>query len=314
VLGVRTGVVAVLALACLALAACSAPGGAAARPVTTAGDPARCPGPVVDVVVSVSQWTDLARTLGGDCARVTTVLASAAVDPHDFEPRPADIAAFDDADLVVLNGAGYDTWASDALTNVDPAPAVVSAAGVAGLRAGSAANPHLWYEPDLLPRIAAAITRQLGRIAPADSAVFTAAAATWTADLAPYSDAVTSLRAAAAGRSYAATEPVFDLMAGALGLTDATPAGYRSAAGNDSDPSPGDIAAFQSALEHHQVDVLVVNTQTEGTLPAQLRTVARRAGVPVVEVTESPPDAGGSFVAWQLAQLQQLSTALGPTP
>jgi hypothetical protein len=31
----------------------------------------------------------------------------------------------------------------------------------------------------------------------------------------------------------------------------------------------------------------------------------------VVEVTESPPDPNGSFVAWQLAQLRQLSTALG---
>jgi zinc/manganese transport system substrate-binding protein len=58
----------------------------------------------------------------------------------------------------------------------------------------------------------------------------------------------------------------------------------------------------------------VVNTQTEGTVPDQLRAVAQQAGVPVVEVTESPPDAGGSFVAWQLAQLQQLSTALGSTP
>jgi hypothetical protein len=31
----------------------------------------------------------------------------------------------------------------------------------------------------------------------------------------------------------------------------------------------------------------------------------------VVEVTESPPDPSGSFLAWQLAQLRQLSTALG---
>jgi zinc/manganese transport system substrate-binding protein len=314
VLSLRTGAAAVLALAGLALTACGTSGSAADRPVTSGGDPARCPGDVVDVVVSVSQWTDLTRTLGGDCATVTTVLSSAAVDPHDFEPRPADIAAFDGADLVVLNGVGYDTWAHDALANVDPAPAVVSAAAVAGLREGSAANPHLWYEPDLLPQMAAAITRQLTRIAPADADVFTAAASAWAADLAPCSGEVASLRAAAAGRTYAATEPVFDLMATALGLTDATPAGYRSAAGNDSDPSPGDIAAFQSALRDRRVDVLVVNTQTEGTVPDQLRAVAQQAGVPVVEVTESPPDAGGSFVAWQLAQLQQLSTALGSTP
>jgi len=41
-----------------------------------------------------------------------------------------------------------------------------------------------------------------------------------------------------------------------------------------------------------------------------LHTAAENAGVPVVDVTESPPTAGGSFVSWQLAQLTQLSTAL----
>jgi zinc/manganese transport system substrate-binding protein len=311
VLSLRTGAATVAALAGLALAGCGGSGNAADRPVTSAGNPDSCPGEVVDVVVSVSQWADLTRTLGGDCASVTTVLSSPAVDPHDFEPRPADIAAFDGAELVVLDGAGYDTWATDALANLDDAPAVVSAAEVAGLREGAPANPHLWYDPELLPRMAAAITRALTRLAPADAQAFTAAAGAWAADLAPYTDEVASLRSFTAGRTYAATEPVFDPMATALGLTDVTPEGYRSAASNDSDPAPGDIAAFQSTLQNEQADVLVVNTQTEGTVPDQLRQVAEDAGVAVVEVTESPPDAGGSFVAWQLAQLQQLSTALG---
>jgi zinc/manganese transport system substrate-binding protein len=104
---------------------------------------------------------------------------------------------------------------------------------------------------------------------------------------------------------------VFDRMAAAIGLTDVTPPGYRSAAGNESEPGPGDIAAFQRTLQQHAAGVLVVNTQTEGTLPEALRSTAEAAGVPVVEVTESPPTAGGSFVAWQLDQLRALSAAFG---
>ena len=42
-------------------------------------------GEVVDVVVSVAQWGEIARELVGDCGTVTTIIASAAVDPHDFE-------------------------------------------------------------------------------------------------------------------------------------------------------------------------------------------------------------------------------------
>jgi len=292
-----------------ALTACTAAGGAGGRPVTSSGDAARCPGKVVDVVVSVSQWSDLARRLGGDCATVTTVLASAAVDPHDYEPKPADIAAFEKADLVVLNGAGYDTWAADAVRNLDPRPAVVTAAEVAGWHSGD--NPHLWYDPDLLPRMAERLTTELTKLGRDDADAFTAQAAALRQDLQPYTDEVAALRTAAAGRTYAATETVFDLTARAIGLRDVTPEGYRSAVSNEGDPAPGDIAAFEKALRAGQVDVLVVNTQTEGELPDQLRATAEHAGVPVVEVTESPPDRSGSFVAWQLAQLRQLSTALG---
>jgi zinc/manganese transport system substrate-binding protein len=291
------------------LAACSAANGAGSRPVTASGDAARCPGDVVDVVVSVSQWSDLVHELGGDCATVTTVLASAAIDPHDYEPRPADIAAFEKADLVVLNGAGYDTWAADAVRNLDPAPPVVTAADVAGTRPGD--NPHLWYAPDLLPRMAGTITRKLTKLAPDDADAFTARATAWRQEWQPYTDELAALRSAAAGRSYAATETVFDLTARAAGLRDVTPEGYRSAASNEGDPAPGDIAGFESALRDGRVDVLIVNTQTEGDLPDELRATAEHAGVPVVEVTESPPDPGGSFLSWQLAQLRRLSTALG---
>ena len=47
---------------------------------------------------SVDQWGDIVSELGGKCANVTTVLASSAVDPHDYEPTPADI------DEIVLVG------------------------------------------------------------------------------------------------------------------------------------------------------------------------------------------------------------------
>jgi zinc/manganese transport system substrate-binding protein len=305
----RAAVAVLAVLAGLATAACTAASGAGSRPVTTSGDAARCPGALVDVVVSVSQWSDLARRLGGDCTTVTTVLASSAVDPHDYEPKPADIAAFEKADLVVLNGAGYDTWAADAVRNLDPKPAVVTAAAVAGWHQGD--NPHLWYDPDLLPRLAERLTAELRKLAGDDAGVFTTQATALTRDLQPYTDELAALRATGAGRTYAATETVFDLTARAIGLHDGTPAGYRSAVSNEGDPAPGDIAAFEKALRAGEVDVLIVNTQTEGQLPDQLRATAEHAGIPVVEVTESPPDPSGSFVAWQLAQLRRLSTALG---
>ncbi|MGH7292517.1 MAG: metal ABC transporter solute-binding protein, Zn/Mn family, partial [Myxococcota bacterium] len=55
----------------------------------------------------------------------------------------------------------------------------------------------------------------------------------------------------------------------------------------------------------------IYNTQTEGSIPAQIRTAAEQAGVPVVEVTETVPPGQDSFVGWQDAQLSSLAKALG---
>ena len=106
----------------------------------------------------------------------------------------------------------------------------------------------------------------------------------------PYFKEVSDLRAAIAdAKSYAATEPVFDYMAQAVGLVDKTPSGFARSAANDIDPSPGDIRDFDRALSGGSVDVLIYNTQTQGAVPSQLRSAAKAAGVPIVDVTESPP-------------------------
>jgi zinc/manganese transport system substrate-binding protein len=300
-------------LAALTLSACGV-GGAATGPAVATGDAGACPGKVVDVAVSVGQWGDLVRQLGGACATVTTIVSSAAVDPHDFEPGTAALAALSSADLVVLNGAGYDHWAKDAVATLDTGPVVVSAAEVAGVPERGA-DPHLWYSPDVVAQVSTAVSSALTSLSGrAASDYLVHQAASWTADLQPYEDAVHALAAVAPGHTFAATEPVFDRMAAAIGLTDATPEGYRRASSNDSDPAPGDLTAFERALADGSIDVLVYNQQTEGTVPEQLRAAAERGGVPVVEVSESPPDPRGSFVAWQLAQLTELSNALGTTP
>jgi zinc/manganese transport system substrate-binding protein len=302
-----------VALAALLLAGCGDDGDPTDGPAVVSGDPGACPGEVVDVVVSVGQWGDLVRQVGGDCANVTTIVASGAVDPHDFEAGTADLAAFSDADLVVVNGADYDHWAEDAVATLDPAPALLRAADLVAEPAGDA-DPHLWYEPEVVHAMGPAVADTLTEVSPDVADYVQERAAAWQSDLRRYTDAVLALGSAVSGRTYAATESVFDRTAAAVGLVNVTPEGYRRAVSNDSEPAPGELAAFETALADGSVDVLIYNTQTSGSVPEQLRAAAEDAGVPVVEVTESPSDGNGSFVAWQLAQLSALSDALSGTP
>lgn len=298
----RASGAAIAVVGALLLAACGDDGAAAASQGSCATRPVR-------VVVSVGQWGDIVSDLGGVCAAVKTIVHGTAVDPHDYEPTPADLAAFSDADLVVVNGLGYDTWAVRAASSVSPEPAMVNAGTVVGKRAGD--NPHVWYGPDYVDSVALAITAQLDALAPSASAYFDERATAWHEAMHPYYDEVSTLGAGIAGNgSYAATEPVFDYMAKAVGLLDRTPPGYRRAASNGADPSPADLHDFEQSLSDGSVDVLVVNEQTSGAVPDQLRSAAKRAGVPVVEVTEAPPD-GSTFEAWQLSQLDALAKAIG---
>jgi zinc/manganese transport system substrate-binding protein len=314
------------------LAGCSGDGDSDDGARVAEGDAAACPGDVVDVVVSVAQWGGIVEELGGDCAKVTTVVASAAIDPHDFEPSVADIASFSDAQLVVVNGSGYDNWAITATANVDETPILVRASEVVGLEAPEdehedheaeesgehaghgGADPHLWYEPDAVAAVSATVSDELAATSPDAADYFAERHSAWTAELGEYREAIETVHAVAEGRTYAATESVFDRMAAAVGLRDTTPEGYRRAASNESDPAPGDLTEFEEALTGGSIDVLIYNTQTSGSVPEQLRAAAEDAGVPVVEVTESPSGDDGSFLEWQLDQLAALSDALGGTP
>jgi zinc/manganese transport system substrate-binding protein len=285
----------------LTLAGCSSSHTSATAPT--------CPTAPVAVVVSVDQWGDIVSELGGACANVKTVLASSSVDPHDYEPSPADAADFMGAKLIVINGADYDPWASKLAASSAAGAQVVSAAELTKTPDG--ANPHLWYMPSAVTAVADAVTAKLRKLGPRASDYFTQRRAQFTTTIAPYTSLINKIKAGAAGKSYAATESIFDYQAQALGLVNKTPAGYQRASANESDPSPGDIDAFRTLLAGRQVDVLIYNSQTQGSIPEQIRSAAAQAGVPVVNVTETVPPGQTSFAGWQDAQLTALGKALG---
>lgn len=299
--GWRAGAAAGAAVTALVLAGCGDDRGAAVG----AGE---CPTDPVRVVVSVGQWGDVVRDLAGACGAVTTIVNGTSIDPHDYEPAPADIAAFRHADLVVVNGLGYDAWATKAIDAAGSKAAIVDAGAVAGKTEGD--NPHVWYGPDFVSAVADAVTTELEGLAPDASAYFEERSTAWHASMRPYYDEVAELGAdVAGGVTYGATEPVFEYMAHAVGLIDETPRGYARAAANEVDPSPGDFHDFLTAIESSAIDLLVVNTQTSGAVPDQLRHAAESAGVPVIEVTEAPPK-DATFESWQLEQLDALAAAV----
>ncbi len=308
-----SGFAALLALTgSLGTSACSSPGSDdTVATGTDAPGETSCPTSPVNVAVSVDQWGDIVTELAGDCAEVSTVLASSSLDPHEFEPSPADAAIFANAQLVVVNGANYDPWASKLAATSAPEAPLVDAAQVTQTPEG--ANPHLWYSPTAVSAVADAVTAGLSALSPEATTYFAERRSAFTASMEPYNTLLQAIRAGASGRPYAATENVFDYTAEDIGLVNMTPPGYERASANKSDASPADVDAFRRALAGRQIDVLIYNTQTEGSVPEEIRAAAEAAGVPVVEATETVPPWATSFEQWQVAQLKALAKALGVT-
>src|SRR3954451_24905539 len=106
----------------VALAGLLASCGAGSSSPSTNGDGSRR----LLVVSTTTQVTDFARNVGGDHVDVHAIL-EANVDPHDFEPSAADLVALSEADVIVENGVGLESWFASTIKSAEPRGAIVDA-------------------------------------------------------------------------------------------------------------------------------------------------------------------------------------------
>jgi zinc/manganese transport system substrate-binding protein len=263
----------------------------------------------VDVVAAENFYGDMIEQIGGDDVSVTSILSDPNADPHLFEPGTRNGLAVSRAGLVIQNGVGYDSFMQrleDAAPNSHRV--VVSMADVLGVH-GADANPHLWYDVPRLPRIARAIAVGLERADPAHAADYRRGLRRFIASLAPMRRAVAALHAEDGGRAVAYTEPVPGYLLAAAGIPSRTPEAFARAIENGSDPTPQAVGAMTGLFTNHRVAVLLYNAQTVSPVTTRIQDAARRAGIPVVGVTETLPP-GMTFQQWQLSQISALERAL----
>jgi zinc/manganese transport system substrate-binding protein len=261
----------------------------------------------IKIVAAENFYGDVAHQIGGDNVAVTSILTSPQGDPHAFEANAATARAIADAAIVICNGAGYDAWA-DKLLSASPSASrvVLVVAKLVGSKTGD--NPHLWYGPATMPTLAAALAATLEALDPGHARDYVRRLALFATSLEPLAARIAALRRKAAGTPVAATEPVFGLMADALGLAMRDHR-LQLAVMNGTEPSASVIAAFAGALRSRSVKILFYNAQTTASLTAQMRRIAAEAGVPIVGVTETEPP-GKDYQEWMLSTLDAVDRAL----
>ncbi|CAM2880378.1 metal ABC transporter solute-binding protein, Zn/Mn family [Skermania piniformis] len=262
----------------------------------------------LDVVTTTDVWAGVAAAVGGSGVQVRSIISDPTADPHSFEPTPADAATVADAALVVYNGGDYDPFVPTILAaENDPARQVVNAFELRHDRADT--NEHVWYDPATVAAVADAIATELGRLDPSRRDYYADRATDFDRQLDTVRAVTDRIAREHPGAPVAQTEPVSHYLLVAAKVDDRTPAEFENAIETETDPPPAALAAVQDLLSQKQVRALIDNTQTTDSRTRSLRDTATRAGVRVVEVSETLP-AGTEFIDWQVRTAQALADAL----
>jgi zinc/manganese transport system substrate-binding protein len=311
------------------LTACGSAPPATSDPATADG------GDRLNVVASTNVYGAVASAVGGDLVQVDSLIDDPSADPHSFEATPADAAAVAGADVVIVNGGGYDDFMGPLVESVGGDPAVVDVVELSGLEPAEEANPepteeagaehaddeqahghgefneHVWYSLPTVQRLATTLADEFGAADAANAARYTANAQQFSGRIDELITQAQAISAAHPGARAAVTEPVPGYLLQTAGLTDVTPAEFTEAVEEDTDP-PASAVAQTLALfgPPDPVAVLVLNAQTSTPSTDQVRDAAQTGGVPVVEVSETLPDGVTDYPTWMGAQIDALAAAL----
>jgi len=273
------------------------------------GSNSSVPNGKIGAVAGENFYGDLITRVGGDLVSVTSILNDPNIDPHTYETNTQNAQNVADATLVVENGLGYDAFLDHLITATPRSDrTVIDAQQLLGVADGS--NPHVWYEPGTMPKVARAVADALEKLKPDAKTAIEANLKTYLDSFAPLTAKIAELKSKYAAISVSYTEPVPGYLVTALGWQSLTPVGFAKAIEDGTDPAPSDVAAEQDLLTGHKVKVLLYNNQATSPVTGSVKSLAQQSGVPVVGVSETMP-IGKSFVEWQLAQLNAIESALG---
>jgi zinc/manganese transport system substrate-binding protein len=263
----------------------------------------------LQVVAAENFWGSLASQLGGNRVRVQSIITDPNTDPHSYEPTAADGRTIAGAQFVIVNGIGYDTWASHLIAANGSNPTVLDVGSLVHVSAGG--NPHQWYSPESVAAVIAQITADYKMLDPKHASYYDRQRAMLVqSGLAAYHRLISTIRSRYTGAQIGISESIFEPMARALGLELITPLGFYDAVAEGTDPSAQDKATVDRQATSGEIKVWIYNSQNATPDVQRVTGEAKAAHVPVVTVTETLSPATASFETWQVAELKALERAL----
>lgn len=264
---------------------------------------------VIQAVGAENEYADVIKQIGGQYVSVIAIMSNPSTDPHSYEANTKDAEAINNATLIVQNGLGYDDFMNKLESSSDNSNCkIINAAKSLGY-GGDTKNPHIWYKPDTMPKVAKLIADNLEMQLPDEKSYFEDRLTKFINSLKPWNDDLKELQTTYAKAGIGVTEPVADYMLEAADLDIKTPWDYQAAIMNGTDPAPQNVKIQEDLLKQKQIKVFIYNQQAIDDSTTVLLKLAEGSNIPVVGVYETMPPKY-TYQTWMEAETKSLIKAL----
>jgi zinc/manganese transport system substrate-binding protein len=242
----------------------------------------------IKIVASTNVWGDIAHQISGDLATVTALINNVNQDPHSFEASARDQLAVQDADIVIMNGGGYDDFVEQ-MVEADETPAILINAYVAS-GDDDTRNEHIWYSASQVKDVGNVIFSALETVDRNSTPTYESNLAEFEAQISLIEIRTAEIANAFGGAKVFATEPLIYYLLQDTGMVDITPAEFAEAIEEERDVAPAVMLEAKEALK--QAKFVAVNSSTSTAQIEELLSSYPAAAYAFGELLPQDPDTG----------------------
>ena len=242
----------------------------------------------IKIVASTNVWGDIAYQIAGEEATVTALIDNVNQDPHSFEASARDQLAVQDADIVIMNGGGYDDFVEQ-MVEADETPAILINAYVAS-GDDNTRNEHIWYSASQVKDVGNVIFSALETVDRNGTPTYESNLAEFEAQISLIEIRTSEIASAWGGEKVFATEPLIYYLLQDTGMVDITPGEFSEAIEEERDVAPAVMLEAKEALK--QAKFVAVNSSTSTAQIEELLSSYPSAAYAFGELLPQDPDTG----------------------
>lgn len=152
----------------------------------------------ITVLASFHPLYEFTKEIGKEKIQVSTIIPSG-IEPHDWEPTIQDLQKMQQADMIIINGAGFEKWLEDFVTSNPNAVIVDTSNGIELIESSNIRenekqldeehdtefnkDPHIWLDPVLAKKQVENIASALVKLDPKNAEYYNKNADAYNAKL-----------------------------------------------------------------------------------------------------------------------------------